>query len=108
MVSGAAFDRCVSCGEIGAALPELPFAGFIQARSLVGRSILQPLLDAKWTPVGSRFFSNEQYRDEFMAPTDATDALFVYYFIRWESALGFAGNLPLFAGNRFWFPWRQK
>ena len=53
-VSRAAYDLCVACGKNGAALPDLPFAGFIQARSLVGLSCLQPWLDALWTPVGSK------------------------------------------------------
>ena len=53
-VSRAAFDLCVSCGKTGAALPDLPFAGFIQARYAVGLSILQPWLDTRWTPVGSK------------------------------------------------------
>ena len=69
-VSRAAFDLCVSCGKTGAALPDLPFAGFIQARSLVGLSILQPWLDARWTPVGSKLHSDPRYRNEFLAPED--------------------------------------
>ena len=50
-VSRAAFDLCVSCGKTGAALPDLPFAGFIQARYAVGLSILQPWLDTTMVAV---------------------------------------------------------
>ena len=46
-VSRAAFDLCVSCGKTGAALPDLPFAGFIQARSLVGLSIFATMVGRK-------------------------------------------------------------
>ncbi len=54
-------SNCVSCGKTGAALPDLPFAGFIQARSLVGLSILQAWLDTRWTPVGSKLHSDPRY-----------------------------------------------
>ena len=88
-VSRAAFDLCVSCGKTGAALPDLPFAGFIQARSLVGLSILQPWLDARWTPVGSKLHSDPQYRSQFLTPDDPS---FVYFLVRGEPALGVGGR----------------
>ena len=88
-VSRAAFDLCVACGQSGAALPDLPFAGFIQATSLVGLSSLQPWLDAKWTPIGSKLHSNTQYKAEFLAPDDAA---FVYFLVRGEPALGVGGR----------------
>jgi hypothetical protein len=88
-VSRAAFDLCVSCGKTGAALPDLLFAGFIQATSLVGLSVLQPWLDAKWTPVGSKLHSDPRYRAEFLAPDDAA---FVYFLVRGEPALGVGGR----------------
>ena len=84
-VSRAAFDLCASCGKTGAALPDLPFAGFIQARSLVGLSSLQSWLDAKWTPVGSKLKDDKRYRDEFLAPDDAA---LVYFLVRRTPALG--------------------
>ena len=59
-VSRAEFDRCVACGQSGTTLPDLPFAGFIQATSLVGLSCLRPWLEAKWTPVGSKLHSDPQ------------------------------------------------
>ena len=49
-VTRAAFDLCVECGKTGAALPDLPFAGFIQAKSLLGLNNLQRWLDATWRP----------------------------------------------------------
>ncbi len=88
-VSRAAFDLCASCGKTGSALPDLPFAGFIQAGSLVGLSSLQSWLDAKWTPVGSKLKDNKRYRDEFLAPDDA---VFVYFLVRGTPALGVGGR----------------
>jgi hypothetical protein len=63
-VSRATFDLCVSCEKTGAALPDLLpfFAGFNQAGSLVGLSILQPRIDAKWTSVGSRLKDDPRFR----------------------------------------------
>jgi hypothetical protein len=84
-VSRAAFDLCVSWGKTGAALPDLPFAGFIQARSLVVLSIFQPWLDARWTPVWSKLHPDPRYRNEFLAPDDPS---FVYILFRGEPALG--------------------
>ena len=83
-VSRVAFDLCVSCGKTGAALPDLPFAGFIQASSLVGLSNLQAWLDARWTPVGSKLHSDPRYRREFLAPDDPS---FVYFLVHGEPAL---------------------
>ena len=88
-VSRAEFDRCVACGQSGAALPDLLFAGFIQATYLVGLSCLQPWLDAKLTPVGSKLHSDPQYTAEFLA-TD--DAAFVYFLVRGQPALGVGGR----------------
>lgn len=88
-VSRAAFDLCVSCGKTGAALPDLPFAGYIQARSLVGLSNLQPWLDARWTPLRSKLHSDPRYRSEFLAPDDPS---FVYFRVRGEPALGVGGR----------------
>ena len=92
-VPRAAFDLCVACGRNGAALPDLPFAGFIQANSRVGLSCLQPWLDAKWTPLGSKLHSNTQYKAEFLPPDDAA---FVYFLVRGEvpgePALGVGGR----------------
>ena len=70
-VSRSAFDNCVSCGRAGAPLPDLPFAGYIQAGTTVGLSILQKWLDAKWTPLGCKLCSSIQYREEFIAPDDS-------------------------------------
>ncbi len=53
-------------GRSGTALPNLPFTGFIQARSTVRLSLLQSWLDAVWTPVCSKLCSAPQYRNEFM------------------------------------------
>ena len=89
-VSRADFDRCVACGRSGTALPNLPFTGFIQAKSTVRQSLLQAWLDAVWTPVGSKLCSNPQYRREFMEPTDA--AAFVYFLVRGKPALEKAGR----------------
>ena len=88
-VSRAAYDLCVACGKNGAALPDLPFAGFIQARSLVGLSCLQPWLDALWTPVGSKLRCDPQYKDEFLEPDHAA---FVYFLVLGEPALGTGGR----------------
>ena len=45
-VSRAAYDLCVACEKHGAAaLPDLPFTGFIQASSTVSPSILRAWLD---------------------------------------------------------------
>jgi hypothetical protein len=91
-VSRAAFDLCVSCGKTGAASSDLPFVGFIQAGSLVGLSILQPWLDAKWTPFGSKdskLKDDPRYRDEFLAPDDVA---FVYFLVRGKSALVVGGR----------------
>ncbi len=65
--------------------------GFIQTSSTVSRglSILQPWLDALWTPVGSKLRCDHQYLDEFLAPDDAA---FVYFLIRGEPALGTGGR----------------
>ena len=73
----AAFDLCVACGQSGAALQDLPFAGFIQASSLVGLSCLQPWLDAEWIPVGSKLYSDPQYKAKFLAPDDAALVYFL-------------------------------
>ncbi len=68
-VSRAAYDLCVACGKNGAAaLPDLPFTGFIQASSTVSLSILRQWLDALWTPVGSKLRKDPQYQDEFLEP----------------------------------------
>ena len=88
-VSRAAFDLCASCGKTGAALPDLPFAGFIQARSQIGLSSLQSWLDAKWSPVGSKLKDDKRYRDEFLTPDDAA---FVYFLVRGTPALGVGGR----------------
>ena len=88
-VSRAAYDLCVARGKNGAALPDLPFAGFIQASSLVGLSCLQPWLDALWTPVGSKLRKDPQYQDKFLAPDHAT---FVYFLVRGQPALGTGGR----------------
>ena len=69
------FDHCVSCVRVSAALPDLPFAGYIQAKSTVDIANLQRWLVAKWTPVGSKLCSNGQILedlDEFIAPSDST------------------------------------
>jgi hypothetical protein len=81
-VSRAVFDRCVSCGRAGVALPDLPSMGYIEAKYTVGLPILQRWLDAMWTPVGSKLCSNTKYRDEFIAPIDATAVTFGYCFVR--------------------------
>jgi hypothetical protein len=96
-VSRAAFDLCVACGKTGAALPDLPIAGFVQATSTVGLLILQRWLAAKWTPVGSKLCSDlpEPYRDEFLAPDDAA---FVYFLVREKSALGVGGRKKISPG----------
>jgi hypothetical protein len=88
-VTRAAFDLGVECGKTGAALPDLPFAGFIQARSLLGLNKLQRWLDATWTPVGSKLKDDPRYQKEFLAPDDAA---FVYFLVRGEPALGVAGR----------------
>jgi hypothetical protein len=88
-VSREAFDHCVACGRSGSALPNLPFTGFIQAKSAVRKTILQTWLNAFWTPVGSKLSSAPQYRDEFMEPTHAA---FVYFLVRGVPALGTAGR----------------
>jgi hypothetical protein len=89
-VSRAAYDLCVACGKNGAAaLPDLPFTGFIQASSTVSLSILQKWLDALWTPVGSKLRKDPQYQDEFLAPDHAT---FVYFLVRGQPALGTGGR----------------
>ncbi len=89
-VSRAAYEFCVSCGKTGAAaLPDLPFTGFIQAKTTVGLSILRPWLDALWTPVGSKLRCDPQYRDEFLAPDYAA---YVYFLVRGEPALGTGGS----------------
>jgi hypothetical protein len=75
-VTRAAFDLCVECGKTGAALPDLPFAGFIQAKSLLGLNNLQRWLDATWTPVGSKLKDDPRYQKEFLAPEDA---VFMYF-----------------------------
>ena len=64
-VSRADYDRCVACGRSGTALPNLPFTGFIQAKSAVRQSLLQAWLDAVWTPVGSKLCSDQRYQREF-------------------------------------------
>jgi hypothetical protein len=84
-----AFDLCVSCGKTGAALPDLPFAGFIQASSLVGLSNLQAWLDARWTPVGSKLHSDPRYRREFLPPEDPS---FVYFLVHGKPALAVGGR----------------
>ena len=89
-VSRADYDRCVASGRSGTALPNLPFTGFIQAKSAVRQSLLQAWLDAVWTPVGSKLCSDPQYRREFMEPTDA--AAFVYFLVRGKPALEKAGR----------------
>ncbi len=88
-VSREAFDHCVACGRSGSALPNLPFSGFIQAKSAVRKTILQTWLNAIWTPVGSKLSSAPQYRDEFMEPTHAA---FVYFLVHGVPALGTAGR----------------
>ena len=89
-VSRAAYDLCVACGKNGAAaLPDLPFTGFIQAKSLVGLSCLQPWLDALWTSVGSKLRCDPQYKDEFLEPDDAA---FVYFLVLGKPALGTGGR----------------
>ena len=89
-VSRAAYDLCVACGKNGAAaLPDLPFTGFIQASSTVSLSILQPWLDALWTPVGSKLRCDPQYKDEFLEPDHAA---FVYFLVLGEPALGTGGR----------------
>ena len=85
-VSRADYDRCVACGRSGTALPNLPFTGFIQAKSAVRQSLLQAWLDAVWTPVCSKLCSDPQYRREFMEPTDA--AAFVYFLVRGKPGRG--------------------
>jgi hypothetical protein len=70
-------------------LPDLPFAGFIQAKSLLGLNKLQRWLDATWTPVGSKLKDDPRYQKEFLAPDDAA---FVYFLVRGEPALGVAGR----------------
>jgi hypothetical protein len=88
-VTRAAFDLCVECGKTGAALPDLPFAGFIQAQSLLGLNNLQRWLDTTWTPVGSKLKDDPRYQKEFLAPEDAA---FVYFLVRGDPALGVAGR----------------
>ena len=88
-VSRTAYEHCVSCGKTGAALPALPFTGFIQASSTVSPSILRAWLDATWTPVGSKLRCDQQYQDEFLVPHDAA---FVYFLVRGEPALGAGGR----------------
>jgi hypothetical protein len=88
-VSRVAFDLCVSCGKTGAALPDLPFAGFIQASSPVGLSNLQAWLDARWTPVGSQLHSDPRYRREFLPPEDPS---FVYFLVHGKPALAVGGR----------------
>jgi hypothetical protein len=89
-VSRAAYELCVSCGKTGAAaLPDLPFTGFIQASSTVSLSVLRPWLYALWTPVGSKLRCDPQYRDEFLAPDHAA---FVYFLVRGQPALGTGGR----------------
>jgi hypothetical protein len=70
-------------------LPDLPFAGFIQARCLLGLNKLQRWLDATWTPVGSKLKDDPRYQKEFLAPDDAA---FVYFLVRGDPALGVAGR----------------
>ena len=89
-VSRAAYDLCVACGKNGAAaLPDLPFTGFIQASSTVSQSILRQWLDALWTPVGSKLREDPQYQDEFLEPDHAA---FVYFLVLGEPALGTGGR----------------
>ncbi len=64
---------------------DLPFAGFIQATSIVGLLILQRWLAAKWTPVGSKLCSDLPYLDKFLAPDDAA---FMNFLVRREPARG--------------------
>ena len=95
-VSRAAYDLCVACGKNGAAaLPDLPFTGFIQATSTLGLLILQRWLNTKWTPVGSKLCANTHYLDEFLTPNDATAAAFVYFPVRWMAVLGTCGRKRL-------------
>ena len=70
-------------------MPDLPFTGFIQASSTVSLSILQPWLDALWTPVGSKLRCDPQYKDEFLEPDHAA---FVYFLVLGEPALGTGGR----------------
>ena len=85
-------SHATSCERAGAALPDCPFTGYIQARTTVGLSILQLWLDAKWTPVGSKLHSVTQYRFQFLAHDIATAAAFVYFLVRRKPALGIGGG----------------
>jgi hypothetical protein len=88
-VSRVAFDICVSCGKTGAALPDLPLAGFIQAGDSILQKVLQRWLDATWTPVRSKLKDDPRYQKEFFAPEDAA---FVFFLVRVDPALGVGGR----------------
>ena len=93
-VSRAAFDHCVSCGKAQTQLPDLPFTGYLQANDTIDRQRLTKWLDMTWDAVGEQLRSHGPYRADYLEPSHATAAAFVYFCVHGTAAVQRAGRKP--------------
>ena len=91
-VTRAGFDDCVSCGKAGAPLPDLPYAGYMQANATIERKLLKNWLDIPWDPVGGKLISNITYRQDFLEPNQAATTHFIYFRVLGVPAVGKCGR----------------
>ena len=91
-VSRAAFDTCVSSGKAQIQLTELPFTGYLQTNAIIDQQRLTKWLDMTWDAVGARLGSHGPYLEDFLEPSPATAAAFVYFRVHGTPALSKGGR----------------
>ena len=91
-VTREAFDDCVSCGKAGVPLPDLPYAGYMQANSAIQLNRLIQWLDIQWDPIGGSLRSHSPYRKDFLDPNQMTAVAFVYFPVHGIAAVGKCGR----------------
>ncbi len=91
-VPWATIDTFWSNWRTKTTLPDLSYAGYIQAPAKIAQDGLLPWLDAKWGRANGKLVSHDPYRNGFLAPDPATAAAFVYIRLLGELAQGKGGR----------------